>query len=123
MKRSLYILLAEDDPALGPLTFYGLNKLGHRSVLATTIDAVYRYLSEPHAFELVLLDLQLCDQLSEPLILRLRGEGFEKPTIVILSAQPSGALHRVATAIGAHAIVQKPASIEEIDAAIRLAVA
>ena len=123
MKRSLYILLVEDDPSLGPMTFHVLIKLGHRSELAITAPAVYRHLSQPHEFALVLLDLHLGDELSEPLILRLRSEKFEMPKIVIFSSQPVAELHRVARAIGAHAIVQKPASIEQIDAAIELATA
>lgn len=118
MKRSLYILVVEDDPILGPMTFHALIELGHRSVLAATAAAVYQHLSRPHEFELVLLDLQLGTQPSEPLILRLIKEGAKIPRIIIFSALPADELDRIAQAISAHAIVQKPASIEQIDAAI-----
>lgn len=123
MKRSLHILIVEDDPALGPITSYGLRSCGYRSLLATTAQAAYVHLSEPNSFELVLLDLQLGDQRSEPLILQLRAEGFEIPRIVILSAQPPLELQQVADSIGAHGIVQKPATIQQIDAAIDQAAA
>ena len=123
MKRSLYILIVEDDPALGELTLRALIQLGHRSVLANTAPAAYEHLSEPHEFHLILLDLQLGDQRSEPLILRLQDEGFKIPKILIFSAQPVLELHRVSHVIGAHGFVQKPASIGQIDAAIELATA
>ena len=123
MKRSLCILLVEDDPALGPMTYHALEHLGHRSVLATTAPIAYGHLSRAHEFHLVLLDLQLGDQRSEPLILQLREEGFIIPTIVIFSAQPMFELQRVQRNIGARSFIQKPASIEEIDLAVDRAVA
>ena len=123
MKRSLYILLVEDDPALGPISYRALISLGHRSVLAASGPAVYHHLSNRHEFELVLLDLQLGDQRSEPFIEKLRNEGAVVPVIVILSAQPRDELRRAVRSIGAHSFVQKPASIEDIQQAIELAAA
>ncbi len=123
MKRRLCILLVEDDPVLGAMTFHALVHLGHRSVLAATAPAAYKHLSEPHEFHLILLDLQLGDERSEPLILRLRGGGFELPKILVFSAQPMDELHRAASTIGTRHILQKPASIEELHQAIERVVA
>lgn len=123
MKRSLCVLLVEDDVALGPITLHALVHLGHRAVLATSVAVVYAHLSNPHGFHLVLLDLQLGDQRSEPLILRLRAEGIDVPTIIIFSAQPLEELNRAVREINAHSYVRKPASVEDIDRAIQAAAA
>ena len=104
---------------LGPVTFHVLRALGHRAVLSATATATYHHLSEPHEFELLLLDLQLGDQPSEPLILRLRAERFAVPKIVIFSALPMTELRRVARSIGANAFLQKPASVADINETIR----
>jgi CheY-like chemotaxis protein len=123
MKRSLCILLVEDDPALGPMTCHGLVELGHRSVLASTGPSAYQHLSKVHDFEVILLDLQLGDERSEPLILRLREEGITVPAIVVYSADPMIAIERAARAIDAKGYVQKPASLTDIDRAIQAAAA
>ena len=123
MKRSLSVLLVEDDLALGPITFHALAHLGHRAVLATSAPGVYAHLRNPHDFELVLLDLQLGDQRSEPLILRLRAEKIDIPIIVVFSAQPLEELERVVRDIGARSFVQKPATVDDIDRAIEAAIA
>jgi len=108
---------------MGPMAIHALVQLGHRSVLAATAPAAYKHLSEPHEFHLVLLDLQLGEQRSEPLILRLRDEGFEIPKILIFSAQPLAELQHAASEIGARDILQKPASIENLHQAIERAAA
>jgi DNA-binding response OmpR family regulator len=114
MKRRLCILLVEDDPTLGPMIEHALVALGHDSVLATTTQAVYKCLSRRHKFELVLLDLQLEDQRSEPIIEKLRNEGAQIPPIVILSALPVNEINRAVRAVGAKEFVQKPASIAQL---------
>jgi DNA-binding response OmpR family regulator len=123
MKRKMCILLVEDDAALGPLTLRALIQLGHRSELAVSASSAYAHLSKPHAFNLILLDLQLGDELSEPSILRLRQEGFEIPNIVIFSALPVNQLLRVARNIGASDLLQKPASIDDLYQTIERAAA
>jgi DNA-binding NtrC family response regulator len=123
MKRDLCILLVEDDEALGALTYHALVTLGHRSVLAQSVEAAYHHLSNAHNFHLVLLDLQLGDQHSEGVILRLRHEMIEIPAILIFSAQPITELQRVKRSIGAHGFIRKPASVEQIAEAIERAVA
>ena len=123
MKRDLCILLVEDDEVLGALTYHALVALGHRSVLVQSAGELYHHLSNAHNFHLVLLDLQLGDQNSEGVILRLRKEMIEIPAIIIFSAQPISELQRVKRSISAHGCIQKPASIEQIAEAIELAVA
>jgi DNA-binding NtrC family response regulator len=120
MKRSLCVLLVEDDAALGLTARHALDHLGHRAVLATSASTLYARLSNPHDFHLVLLDLQLDDQRSEPVILRLRTERIAVPVIIILSAQPLHEIARAVRAIGAAGYLQKPATMEQIHQALEL---
>jgi CheY-like chemotaxis protein len=115
MKRCWCILLVEDDPVLGPIMFDALKHLGHDSVLATTARSAYHCLARRHTFEIVLLDLQLGGDRSEPVIQKLREGGYDVPTIVILSAQTEAELRTSARAVQARAIVQKPATLREIE--------
>lgn len=96
------------------MMFYALNHLGHDSVLATSVYSTYHCLARCHNFEMILLDLQLGGERSEPMIQRLIDEGFAIPPIIILSAQPPYELQKAAQIVGAKAILQKPASIDEI---------
>jgi CheY-like chemotaxis protein len=121
MKQCWCILLVEDDAALGPLMTEALNLLGHDSVLAADGDALYRYLSREHRFEVVLLDLQLGMERSEAVIERLRRGGFPVPPIVIYSALPQKELLKSARAVGAKVVVGKPATLEDIGHALAAA--
>lgn len=123
MANSWRILLVEDDPALGPVTMEVLTSCGHHVLLANTFEAAYNYLRRQHAFQAILLDLQLGLQRGEDLILRLRAERFELPRIVILSAQPLSEISAAKAKIGAHSHAQKPASATQINQALDLAMA
>jgi DNA-binding response OmpR family regulator len=124
MKRCLCVLVVEDDRVLGPLTRYALEALGHKSVLSVTSHSTYGYLTqENHPFEAILLDLQLDYDRSEPLIERLRAEGFLLPPIVVFSAQPTDDLVRAVQRTGAKSFIQKPAAVDDIEKALAAAVA
>lgn len=111
----LNILLVDDDANLGPATRDTLNFFGHRAVLATNLAQAYAELDRPHAFNVMLLDLELGAETGEMLIGRLRDAGIEFPLVVILSAQPRNELERAAKAIDAADILQKPSSLRQIN--------
>ena len=83
-------------------------------MLATSAKSAYHCLARRHTFEVILLDLQLGEERSEPIIQKLQEEGHDVPPIVILSAQPDAELKKSATAVKAKAVVQKPATLREI---------
>jgi DNA-binding NtrC family response regulator len=123
MKRSVCILLVEDDRILGPLTHDALDMLGHRSVLAASALSLHTVLSRQHSFEVMLLDLQLGDERSEPVIEKLREKGWHIPHIIVMSAQPLLDIERSIRIVGAKGFLQKPVSLDDIDQAIDAAVA
>lgn len=123
MKKCWCVLLVEDDPILGPLTFEALNHLGHQAVLASSADAAYVHLARQHRFEIVILDLQLGPERSEPVIQRLRGEGWTLPPILVYSAHPKSELQISVQQTGAAGSIQKPATIQELEESVRVACA
>jgi DNA-binding response OmpR family regulator len=117
------MLLVEDDLALGPMVGHALMTLGHRFVLAESVPAAYGHLTQPHEFELILLDLELGNDRSEHLIERLRCEEVVVPTIIIFSALPVIELQRAAQTVGTKHILQKSASVSHLKRAIEAAIA
>ncbi len=124
MKRCICVLVVEDDPILGPMARYALEALGHDSVLATSAGSARHCLTRSnHPFEVVLLDLQLNHERSEPMIEELRKNEFRVPPIIIFSALPEDELRKAMRATDAAGYLQKPASVAEIEQAITAAVA
>jgi DNA-binding response OmpR family regulator len=123
MKKTWRILLVEDDFALGPLTLDALTTFGHQALLAYSFSVAYEYLTRPHAFQVILLDLELGMERGDALIHRLRAERYKLPRIVILSGLPESDGRRIKDEIGAHGYSQKPKSLEEINHALDLAMA
>lgn len=122
MKRSVVILLVEDDPALGPVTMELLCAGGHAPTLAPSFEEAFGLLVSPHRIEVLILDLQLGANRGDILIESLRSVDAKVPPIVVLSAQPMPELMRAAKAVGAEAFLQKPCSAKRIMEAIELAV-
>ena len=123
MRTSICVLLGEDDPILGQLTLAALKSLNHDAVLATSVAEAYDHLARHHRFHIVVLDLQLGNERSEPMIERLRENGWQVPPILIFSAQPRWELDRALTRVAASSILHKPVSIEEIESEIRAVLA
>ena len=93
-------------------------------MLATSVESAYQCLARTaHPFDAVLLDLQLSNQRSEPVIERLRERGFDLPPIIIFSALPDEELRRAKRVTGAKTFVQKPASLRDIERALAKALA
>jgi DNA-binding response OmpR family regulator len=123
VKRKYRILLVEDDPILGPLMVQALAHFEHECVLVTTAEAARECLSQTGRFDVVLLDLQLDGHRSEPVVEDLREKGVALPPIIVLSAQPPQVIQSSVKKVGAKAFLQKPATLPEIEAVIRRAMA
>ena len=123
MKRSVAILVVEDDPTLGPAIIDVLSAGGHAPTLASSVDDAFRLLAYPHRVEVVILDLQLGEDRGEKLVHLLRLVGTKLPPVVVLSAQPIPELIRAAKTVGAEVLLQKPCSPQRILEAIELAIA
>jgi FixJ family two-component response regulator len=123
IKRSVAVLMIEDDPALGPATIDVLTAGGHIATLASSFVDAFRMLVSPHRVEVLILDLQLGTHRGDELIETLRSIEAKLPPIVVLSARPIPELVRAAKAVGAEVFLQKPCSAQRILEAIELAVA
>jgi DNA-binding NtrC family response regulator len=117
MHKRTTLLLVEDDPVLGPVTLEMLKLMGHRAKLACCVDEAFEILTRPNRIELVVLDLQLGADRGEQLVERVRRV-TSAPPILILSALPMTDLQQAANEIGAHAVLQKPCSLDQMTHAI-----
>jgi FixJ family two-component response regulator len=122
-KRSVVVLMVEDDAALGPATVDLLVAGGHVATLASSFVEAFRMLLSPHRVEVLILDLQLGTHRGDELIETLRSVDAKLPAIVVLSARPMPELVRAAKTVGAEVYLQKPCSAQRILEAIELAVA
>jgi DNA-binding response OmpR family regulator len=122
MNIPIRILLIEDDSVLGPMTLEGLRYAGHDPLLSPTWASAYGHLIAPHTFRVVLLDLQIGPERGETLFERLIAEEVAYPSIIILSSQPMDQLQQAAVRVRTRHILRKPATLEEINAAIHVAI-
>jgi DNA-binding response OmpR family regulator len=123
IKRSIVVLMVEDDPALGPATVDLLSAEGHVATLASTFVEAIRLLLSPNRVEVLILDLQLGTHRGDELIETLRSIDAKLPPIVLLSARPMAELVQAAKVVGAEVYLQKPCSAQRILEAVDLAVA
>lgn len=114
-----HVLLVEDDPSLGTATSEVLKHLGHDVAWEVSANDAYAALSQPHRFDVVVLDLGLGDSDGVTLISALRARDHALPPILVFSAWPTDAMRRAVGAIGAVMGLQKPCSMSELDAALR----
>src|ERR1700722_13850026 len=122
MQRPLDILLVEDDPVLGPLTAESLAECGHQVTLSPTTKNAFEQLKATHAFNVIILDIQLGADRAENLIDRLKAARIEFPKVLLSSAQPSSELARSARTINASGTLQKPCTVEQINRMLERAV-
>jgi two-component system nitrogen regulation response regulator NtrX len=123
IKRSVVVLMVEDDPALGPATVDLLTAEGHVATLASSFVEGIRLLLSPNRVEVLILDLQLGTHRGDQLVETLRSIKAKLPPIVVLSGRPMPELVGAAKAVGAEVFLQKPCSAQRILEAIELAVA
>ena len=115
MPRTFVLLLVEDDRVLGFITAEALRSRDHTVMWASTVNAAHDHLRQRSDFHAMPLDLDLGGERGESLVERLQAESVKLPEIIILSAQPLDVLVRTQRALGACAIMQKPASVEDIE--------
>ncbi|HEX6832850.1 MAG TPA: response regulator [Rudaea sp.] len=120
MNQPIGVLLVDDDAALGSAVRDALCLRGYDVEHVPTVEQGFDRLREKPR-HVVLLDLALHAFRGEALVQRLQRIRVERPAIVIFSALPADELRVAMNRIGAVDIVQKPATIEEIVAAIERA--
>jgi DNA-binding response OmpR family regulator len=118
MARTFNILLVEDEPMVQFAMSAGLVDAGHSVAIAASVDEAFAALAQEHGFEIVLLDLRLGDQRGEEIFVRLVGKGLAYPPVIIVSAQPESDVRRAVQRVSAAGALIKPASIEQINAAM-----
>jgi len=123
IKRSVVVLMVEDDASLGPATIDVLVAGGHVATLASSFVEAFRMLLSPHRVEVLILDLQLGTHRGDELIETLRSVDAKLPPIVVLSARPLPELVQAAKTVGAEVYLHKPCSAQRILEAVELAVA
>jgi DNA-binding response OmpR family regulator len=121
MARTFNILLVEDEPMVQFAMSAGLVDAGHSVAIAASVDEAFAALAQEHGFEIVLLDLRLGDQRGEEIFVRLVGKGLAYPPVIIVSAQPESDVRRAVQRVSAAGALIKPASIEQINAAMEAA--
>ena len=117
------MLLVEDDPELGDVTVESLVLLGHVVTLKRTAASALDALRADHSFEVVLLDLRLGDDRGDSIFAKLQLLRITYPPVIVLSAEPGPALQLAAERIKTTHMLAKPASVFQIDGAMRRAVA
>jgi CheY-like chemotaxis protein len=123
LKRSVVVLMVEDDPALGQATIDVLIAGGHVATLVPSFVEAFRMLLSPNRIEVLILDLQLGTHRGDELIETLRSIDAKLPAVIVLSARPLPEIARAAKAVGAEVFLQKPCSPQRIFEAIDIAVA
>jgi DNA-binding response OmpR family regulator len=119
MDRTFNVLLVEDDLNLGEVTVESLASLGHVVTWVKTVAAAFGVLSISHPFEVVLLDLRLGDENGETIFEKMQLLEITYPPVIILSAEPEQVMRAAALNIKTLHMLSKPASVSQIDRAIR----
>ncbi len=116
------VLLVDDDPILGTVTVDGLRLLGHVVTWVMTAATALEALKKAHNFEVVLLDLRLGAESGDSIFVTLQLLKITYPPVIVLSAEPDAVLRLAAERIRTKHMLAKPASVQQIDAALRRAV-
>lgn len=123
MNRTFNVLLVEDDPGLGDVTMESLTLLGHTVTLIRTAAAAFEALRADHSFEVILLDLRLGDESGDTIFDKLQLLRITYPPVIVLSAEPEATIRQAAQRIKTAHMLSKPASVIQIERALRQAVA
>lgn len=110
-----YILVAEDDLAMGDLLQEKLTRLGFRVVVARDGDQALELLNrslvgETRLPELLITDLRMPGQDGLSLLLLLRAARVSTP-VVLLTAFGDVSAHARASSLGASAVFEKPSDL------------
>ena len=115
------VLLVDDDDAFRGMVDTMLNRLGHDVIVARNGDEAL-VLFHGSVFDLVITDLIMPEREGLDTIRQLRRDGDVK--IVAMSGggrNSPGAYLNIAKHIGASAVLSKPFSLQELKAAVEIA--
>ena len=110
------ILCVDDEPAIGAVVGYALQRLGHECRTATSVEQALRAVARS-PFDLVLADYQMPGQTGLDLVRLLAAEGYRIP--VILMTGYSSVEHAVVSIkSGAIDYLTKPVTPEALEIAV-----
>ncbi len=113
------ILLVDDEPSNIKLLQRTLQAFGYLNLIATTDPRTVLPLYRQHAFDLIVLDLNMPFLDGFGVLRQLQELGEDLPPVLILTAQNDHE-HRVrALRAGAHDYVTKPFAVDELVARVR----
>jgi two-component system, OmpR family, response regulator len=108
----MHILVIEDDPTVGNFVARGLREQGWAVDLVDTGDEG-ELLAREKSYDLVILDMRLPGKSGLEVLHDLRGEGFQRPVLVLTAQDAVDAKVRTLRA-GADDYVTKPFAMEEL---------
>lgn len=122
LRRSLRVLVAEDEALIGLAIEVELVERGHEVVRARDGQAALEAMARSGPFDAVVTDMQMPRLRGDELIRRLRGEQPDLP-IVMVSANPSrGTIDALRALGGPFSFLNKPVLFNLIaDEIVRLA--
>lgn len=114
MKNRKHILVVEDEKHIGTIVKYNLEAEGYRVSLASDGQtALHLVRSDPHSFDLIILDLMLPGMSGYAVCETLRNEGILVP-ILILSARSLSEDRTRGFDCGANQYLTKPFDLDEL---------
>lgn len=115
------ILLVDDDSSFLAALERVLAQDGHRTRLATNSDAALEQAGqEPNGVDLVIADLQLCEQSGLHLLEELRRRDPRLP-LILLSAAPDASSYLEALRLGVYEYLPKPLDFTELQQVVERA--
>ena len=115
------ILIVEDDESVSAALSAAIGSQGFKGIVAPDVPQALRHLKS-RVFAAMILDLRLGDDRAEDLLTRLQIAEVSIPPTIIISARPNEELRLVGRAIQAVAWLKKPMSVENVVAAVDIAV-
>lgn len=114
-KRPPRILLAEDNPVNRKLMNVMLNKAGCRVETAVNgREAVDKFMGMSHAFDMILMDLQMPDMDGVEAARVIRGKGFQNIPIVAITASTAEEDRRSSSEAGINDYLVKPVAMKRM---------
>jgi DNA-binding response OmpR family regulator len=112
-----WILIVEDDPAIGQSLLDGFRQQGFRAELCKTGSSGIEF-AQKHSPHLILLDIRLPDGSGFDYCRKMRSLGLHQP-IIILTAQRDELDKVLGLEMGADDYVTKPFSLRELVSRVR----
>lgn len=108
LSDGIHILIVDDNEAIGPMLIKTLDQWGMKATWIKTSDEALEEISVTH-FSLVLLDWNLEDNTSLPILIELKKEALLTPVIVMTGMKVDELdLHMEALGNGADSFFMKP---------------